>query len=128
MAGHAGTYLRTLQGTPESGSSTFSARSYDDEPLDATKFGPRADIDALNELDIDTRRNNTIPELMGEIESDGGKHEEMLSLLTDDHEHHLLACYSASLGEFLRSRDAGNRGGHDREHMAHIQAGLTGTR
>ena len=98
-----------------------------DEPLDATRFGPEADINLLNTLDIVTRRSHTVLELLAEIESDTRKHEEMLSSLTDDHEHQLLAPYSISLGEFLTSREAGNRGGHDREHLAHIQAALAGT-
>ena len=98
-----------------------------DQPLDAARFGPQADPDVLNAPDIDARRNNTIQELIAEIESYGRTHEEMLSSLTDDHEHHLLAHYSYNLGEFLRSRDAGNRGGHDRQHMADIQAALIGT-
>ncbi len=97
-----------------------------DQPLDAERFGPQRSPDVLNAVDIDARRNHTVPELIAEIESDGRKHEEMLSSLTDDHEHHLLAHYSYSLGEFLSSRDAGNRGGHDRDHMAHIQAALMG--
>ena len=98
-----------------------------DEPLDAAKFGPGADIDLLNTLDIDARRSHAVSELLAEIESDGRKHDEMLSSMTDDHEHHLLAPYSASLGEFLSGKEAGNRGGHDREHMANIQAALRGT-
>ncbi len=98
-----------------------------DQRLDAERFGPQRDPDELNAMDIDARRNHTVRELIAEIESDGRKHEEMLSSLTDDHEHHLLAHYSYSLGEFLRNREAGNRGGHDREHLAHIQAAVMGT-
>ncbi len=98
-----------------------------DQTLDAERFGPQADPDVLNALDIDARRNNTTPELLAEIESDGRKHDEMLSSLTDDHEHHLLTPYTAALGVFLRSREAGNRGGHDREHQAHVQSALTAT-
>ena len=98
-----------------------------DQPLDVERFGPQADPDVFNTPDIDARRNNTIKQLMTEIESDGRTHDEMLSSLTEDHEHHLLAHYSYSLSEFLSSREAGNRGGHDRQHMADIQAGLIGT-
>ena len=97
------------------------------QPLDAERFGPQADPDLLNAPDIEARRNHTVSELIAEIELDGRKHEEKLSSLTDDHEHHLLAHYSYSLGEFLRNREAGNRGGHDREHLAHIQAAVMGT-
>ena len=97
------------------------------QPLDAERFGPQADPDLLNAPDIEARRNDTVSELIAEIELDGRKHEEKLSSLTDDHEHHPLAHYSYSLGEFLRNREAGNRGGHDREHLAHIQAAVMGT-
>ena len=93
-------------------------------PLDDGRAGPGADIDAINARDVQERRDRPVSELIAEIESDGAAHLDRLSRLAERHGDVRLDPYSCSLAEFLSQREAGNRGGHDREHLAHIRSAL----
>ena len=93
----------------------------DGEQFDPTRVGPGVDSDAINERDVEERSGRSIAELLAEIEADGEEHDELLSRLTDDHEDFRLREYLLSLGELLGNNAAGNRGAHDREHLAQLQ-------
>jgi len=96
----------------------------DGSPLDPKRAGPPADVDALNGSDVDGRRDRSIAELIAEIESDGEEHLDLLSRLTEDHRDYRLALYATTLADFLGGNPAGNRGGHDSEHLAQLRDAL----
>ena len=92
--------------------------------LDGGRAGPGADIDAINARDVRERHGRSVSELIAEIESDGAGHLERLSRLTERHSDVRLEPYAYSLAGFLGGREAGNRGAHDREHLAHLRSAL----
>ena len=96
----------------------------DGNPLDDGRAGPGADVDAINARDVRERGDRPVAELIAEIESDGAAHLERLSRLAERHGGVRLEPYSCSLAEFLGHNDAGDRGGHDREHLAHLRSAL----
>ena len=96
----------------------------DGEPLDPRRVGPGANIDAINQRDVDERHSRSVEELISEIEADGQEHERLLLSLTDDQANFRLILYSVSLAEFFRDRPAGGRGPHDREHAAQLGSTL----
>ena len=90
--------------------------------LEEPYFGRKVDVDGLNRSDVEARRYTAIQALIEEIGNDGRIHDEQLSLLKAEHEHHLLAHYDVSLGEFLRNKEAGKRSDHDRVHLQQLEA------
>ena len=94
----------------------------DGQQLDRTRVGPGVDVDAINRRDVEARRTWSLAELITEIEADGEEQEELLSRLTDDHNEFRLAEYM--LSELLGGNRSGNRGGHDREHLAQMREAL----
>ncbi len=94
----------------------------DGQQLDPTRVGPGADTDAINRRDVEERRSRSLAELIAEIETDGEEHEELLSRLTDDHKEFRLTEYT--LSELLGGNRSGNRGAHDREHLAQMREAL----
>ena len=96
----------------------------DGQQLNPTRVGPGVDGDALNKRDVEERSGRSLAELIAEIEVDGEQHDELLSRLTDDHQEFRLAEYLLSLDEFLSGNAAGNRGGHDLEHLSQLREAL----
>jgi hypothetical protein len=94
----------------------------DGQQFDPTRVGPGVDTDAINRRDVEERRSRSLAELIAEIETDGEEHEELLSRLTDDHKEFRLAEYM--LSELLGGNRSGNRGAHDREHLAQMREAL----
>ncbi len=94
----------------------------DGQQFDPTRVGPGVDIDAINKRDVEERRSRSVAELMAEIEADGEEHEKLLSRLTDDHKEFRLAEHM--LRELLGGNRSGNRGAHDREHLAQMREAL----
>ena len=92
------------------------------QQFDPARVGPGVDFDAINKRDVEERRNRSVAELIAEIEADGEEHEELLSRLTDDHKEFRLAEYMFS--ELLGGNRSGNRGAHDREHLAQMREAL----
>ncbi len=91
----------------------------DGQQFDPNRVGPGVDTDAINRRDVEERRSRSLAELIAEIEADGEEHEELLSRLTDDHKEFRLAEYM--LSELLGGNRSGNRGAHDREHLAQMR-------
>lgn len=94
------------------------------ERLDPTRVGPGLDIDPINARGVAERRSRSIAELIAEIEADGDEHQELLSRLKDSHRDTPQAGYRLNFGEFLSENPAGNRGDHDREHVAQLRTAL----
>jgi hypothetical protein len=96
----------------------------DGQQLDPKRVGPGVDVDAINNRDVEERRDRTVAELVAEIQADGEEHDELLSRLTDDHQNFRQNEYLLTLGELLGRNPSGNHGGHDREHLEQLRAAL----
>ncbi len=109
LAGDTGTWFRYIVVTVLEGGR-----------LDPKRVEDISNADALNAHDVEERRGRSIGELLAEFEAGGEERQELMSRLTDGHEHLRQGEYPISFGEFLGS----NPGGHVREHLAQLRTAL----
>jgi len=92
-----------------------------DQRADQTLFDQIGkDVDARNERDVVERREQSVDELIAEIEADGEEWDELLARFGEEHKDLRQEGIPWSLSEALSS----NPGEHQREHLAQLRTAL----
>ena len=90
------------------------------EPLDVANITNPDWVAEGNARFLAERKERTADELIAEVETEGEETQELLSQLTDEHEHRTQEGAPMTLGQYLRDAFPA----HDRDHLQQLETGL----